>query len=417
MATERFFVFHEDGTLKRLKGRIVRFLDNEDPDNDDKAAIRSSLSVPASGEGLTPANNLSDVASAATSRTNLGVNGIAEDAEATGTKLVSPSLYLDGVNDYLEIADSDNFYFSSGTDDTPTSFAAWVKFDTSASTYILAQYGTSNPVRAWAFYVSATNDLRLEMADGSGNAFYVDTDAVLTGYDGKWVHLAASYAGAGPGSSNAFAVAGSGVKMYVNGKLVNSTPVENASYGGQSNVAQAVWIGRLSSSYGEFHCKEIKLFNRELSATEVVNSMNGDLGFADEWGGATATSGTLTVGKRYRLQDWITADDFTNVGAASNADGVEFIATGTTPTTWANSSVVESIGTLLDARAENFNEAGGELLDLSSNAFVAINNGATQVGGRMHLQASSLDLTGIPTTSAGLSTGEVWSNSGVLTMV
>ena len=52
------------------------------------------------------------------------------------------------------------------------------------------------------------------------------------------------------------------------------------------------------------------------------------------------TSGSLVVGDSYYLYDWITADDFTNVGAASNADGVEFIATGTTPTTWTNSSKV-----------------------------------------------------------------------------
>ncbi len=56
-----------------------------------------------------------------------------------------------------------------------------------------------------------------------------------------------------------------------------------------------------------------------------------------------ATSGTLTVGIAYRLTDWITNDDFTNVGAASNADGIEFIATGTTPTTWTNSSIVNTM--------------------------------------------------------------------------
>ncbi len=55
------------------------------------------------------------------------------------------------------------------------------------------------------------------------------------------------------------------------------------------------------------------------------------------------TSGALVVGRRYQLVDWITDDDFTNIGAASNADGVEFTATGTTPTKWTNSSIVVRI--------------------------------------------------------------------------
>ena len=56
MATEKFFVFNEAGTLKRLKGRIVRFLDNEDPSGSDKSAIRTSLEVSPDAEGLVQAD-------------------------------------------------------------------------------------------------------------------------------------------------------------------------------------------------------------------------------------------------------------------------------------------------------------------------------------------------------------------------
>jgi hypothetical protein len=60
--------------------------------------------------------------------------------------------------------------------------------------------------------------------------------------------------------------------------------------------------------------------------------------------GTTATSGSLIVGVRYRITTYNASDDFTNVGAASNATGVEFIATGTTPTTWTASSVLTNLG-------------------------------------------------------------------------
>lgn len=57
---------------------------------------------------------------------------------------------------------------------------------------------------------------------------------------------------------------------------------------------------------------------------------------------ASQTSGTLTIGKTYRIYTYVAGDDFMNVGAASNATNVEFIATGDTPTTWTNSSVLRS---------------------------------------------------------------------------
>jgi hypothetical protein len=56
---------------------------------------------------------------------------------------------------------------------------------------------------------------------------------------------------------------------------------------------------------------------------------------------ARLTSGTLTVGKWYKIVTYVSGDDFTNVGAPQNASGQCFCATGTTPTTWTNSSALE----------------------------------------------------------------------------
>ena len=81
-----------------------------------------------------------------------------------------------------------------------------------------------------------------------------------------------------------------------------------------------------------------------------------------------------------------------------------------------NISVTE-IGTVADFRAEDFNESAGKLLDRSTNNFVGVNNGATLAGNQRHISADTIDLKNLPTSSAGLSAGEVWSNSGVLTVV
>ena len=55
---------------------------------------------------------------------------------------------------------------------------------------------------------------------------------------------------------------------------------------------------------------------------------------------SVSTSGTLVVGQDYIITTFVAGDDFANVGAASNATGVVFTATGTTPTTWSNASTL-----------------------------------------------------------------------------
>lgn len=52
------------------------------------------------------------------------------------------------------------------------------------------------------------------------------------------------------------------------------------------------------------------------------------------------SSGTLVVGRSYKIITYTSDDNFANVGAASNAAGVIFTATGTTPTHWEHSSVL-----------------------------------------------------------------------------
>lgn len=52
-------------------------------------------------------------------------------------------------------------------------------------------------------------------------------------------------------------------------------------------------------------------------------------------------SGPLEIGRRYIIsEDYITGDDFTNVGAANNFALTVFTATGTTPAVWTNGSIL-----------------------------------------------------------------------------
>lgn len=52
------------------------------------------------------------------------------------------------------------------------------------------------------------------------------------------------------------------------------------------------------------------------------------------------TEGTIEVGKIYEITAYSLGDDFTNVGAEYNDEGVRFVATGDTPAVWTHASTL-----------------------------------------------------------------------------
>tara|TARA_R100001443_G_scaffold40536_1_gene53975 strand:+ start:6499 stop:7719 length:1221 start_codon:yes stop_codon:yes gene_type:complete len=62
--------------------------------------------------------------------------------------------------------------------------------------------------------------------------------------------------------------------------------------------------------------------------------------------GTEQSSGTLTSSTAYKIIEYKSGDNFTNVGASSNATGVQFTASGTTPTTWTNGSRLVAVPTV-----------------------------------------------------------------------
>jgi hypothetical protein len=112
-----------------------------------------------------------------------------------------------------------------------------------------------------------------------------------------------------------------------------------------------------------------------IGGKEVINisfTMYKDAGTADLILNRTTvatTSGSLVSGIAYRLTNWITNDDFSNIGG-TNEDGNEFIATGTTPTTWTNSSVVNTMVECqlkVEDAAGNYTTYEGDLILLTKS--------------------------------------------------
>ena len=78
MPTEKLLIFDELGNAKRVKARLTRFLENEPVQESEKSAIRSTLGITSNGGlgDLLAANNLDDVASKDTAKTNLEIGNI-----------------------------------------------------------------------------------------------------------------------------------------------------------------------------------------------------------------------------------------------------------------------------------------------------------------------------------------------------
>lgn len=87
----------------------------------------------------------------------------------------------------------------------------------------------------------------------------------MTSYEGQWIHVAATYGGAGPSAASGAAftanMSGGNAVLYVNGNATAATATDNPSYSGMSDTAQAVWLGRNVSSYAKGSIRDVKIFN------------------------------------------------------------------------------------------------------------------------------------------------------------
>tara|TARA_Y100001938_G_scaffold150271_1_gene240419 strand:+ start:1939 stop:3021 length:1083 start_codon:yes stop_codon:yes gene_type:complete len=161
MATEKFFVHKEDGSLVRIKGRLVRFLDNEAPTGSDKSAIRTSLEVSPDAEGLVQAD-------VGTAPNEIPVNGMLGDLAYQSSDSVSVgTLMADGKTTLTN--DSDNALVVETTNKNPM----YVNVVGSAPNYLfdVRDDGTSK-VRVDGSGNVTVNGGRLEVQKTGGDAIF-----------------------------------------------------------------------------------------------------------------------------------------------------------------------------------------------------------------------------------------------------
>jgi hypothetical protein len=387
---------------------------------------------------------------------DLTVDGQLTAAVGKPMPVNGPSMRFDGSNDEISFAATTDspFSFTNGTDDTPFAIACWTKM-TDATSFVVVSKQQS--AREYVFRTDSVDKLRLNLSDGS-NIPETEANTSLTEYENQWVHLCVTYSGAGPNSSRAFSDAASGIQFYINAKLVGSTATNKASYSGMNASSDQVRIGKQSTSFADGEIRDVKLFNKELSAAEVREVYsNGQLSFAESTGGAdggvytsnfsvnsdshTNTNGTvagnvdsiggqddnlsftlaagnlfhyasrnnsMASGKRYRI-----SLDYYIPSSNSNADGIRIntssgsvnFAEASAPTldTWNTISgvAVNDLSTgyniyPLDGGSVTFDDAGGD------DVFYLRNVRVTQIGAVLDARAEQFDT----------STGKLYDLSG-----
>ena len=213
-------------------------------------------------------------------------DGTADGATFTSSsKLGSHAGLFDGIDDHVQIADSDDFSFGDGATDSPFSVSGWIYMVDATGFSILSKDNSGQ--REWFFEVSSTDQLRVVLIDNSAGKWIgrID-DSPITGLQGAYHHVAFTYSGS---STSA------GIKLYIDSNRVDDTNVDFLPYTAMENTAEPVSIG--GDRFGNFadgRIDALKVFNIELTQDNIDTLYNVGVGI--ELPVVAAGSGLLTLG-------------------------------------------------------------------------------------------------------------------------
>ena len=155
------------------------------------------------------------------------------------------SIQLDGFDDYVDCGTNLALLGSA------TTFSAWVKM-TDATSFRILHKGIAGS-REYAFGMGTSDTLFFVLYNGSSNYIAQVSTSTMTSYQGSWIHICATY----DGSTNA-----SGITLYVNGSVFNSSSLTGGTYTAPSGNANGdVYIGRYSTEYADGNIDEVAVFN------------------------------------------------------------------------------------------------------------------------------------------------------------
>ena len=185
---------------------------------------------------------------------------IAQSESGTPPFSNTKSIALDGVDDFVQVADNSNLSFGNGSTDSPFSISAWIKIGQTTTQGIVSKYGTNNVKREYLFQITASKIKLTLIASGGATNFATGNTALSLN---TWHHVAFTYDGSG--GSTAY----NGIKLYVNG--VAETPTTGGTaYTAMTNTVTDVEIGRYGSRELNGAMDEVAIFSSELSQSDIT---------------------------------------------------------------------------------------------------------------------------------------------------
>ena len=180
-----------------------------------------------------------------------------EEIQFVGTD----SMSFDGTNDYVGIADDSSLNITNNQ-----TIICWAKNDNSGlgdGEYMTARYKSSGEdSRVYAFHLDAAEKLNFASSDdGESGTMVWKSDSAISNIN-TWTHYATTFESGT-------------VKMYVNGVSIAITRSgETHSAMASENVDMAIGsISEAGGGYWEGSIKNVAIWNRVLTATEIQNVM------------------------------------------------------------------------------------------------------------------------------------------------
>jgi len=175
-----------------------------------------------------------------------------------------------GNSDWVRVPDDPALSFTDGAgNDKPFSISCWVKLDDASAGTFASKYISAGNLKEWAFRTDGTDKIFFTVTNTDGTKSITRISNAITAHEGSWTHVAGTYDGG--------EVIG-GLHTYVNGVLDESDTSVVGVYAGMTDTTSLVAIGAYeggTSNYLDGVTSNLKIFDKELSATEVLQDYSG----------------------------------------------------------------------------------------------------------------------------------------------
>jgi hypothetical protein len=185
-----------------------------------------------------------------------GRNGTLLNGAGYGSGLIGQGFQLDGINDYVTVADDDVWSFGNNA----FSIAVWANFDSvnqgavgQLPNVFVAHDQGSGQQNKWVFFHDGNGQLAFHINDASAGLDFLTAPLSFSPVIGNWHHFAISRSG----STYTFYADGNSL-----GTASTSRTIGNAN--AMLTIGQAEGLG-----YFDGRLDEIQIYNEALSATQI----------------------------------------------------------------------------------------------------------------------------------------------------